>query len=376
MISSSIEEYLEELTKYSFDIHLIRPASEIKDYSLFIKVTHGCPWNKCGYCDCHIGEKFIVRSVGEVKRDIDTVKAIYDTIIRMAKELGGLDTVSMLISSSVLYGKSIKELSGSELKNYMSLVTTFNWIRTGCRSVFLQDGDNFTMPTPDLVEILEYTRKTFPTVKRISSYVRFKTLLYKPLDELKEIRLAGLLRLHPGLESGDDEVLRYINKGITSREAIEAGKKAKEAGFELAVYVMPGVGGRALWKQHAMNTARVLNEINPDFIMMRPYVPRKNTPMYEDYIEGKFQLTSPHERLRELKILIESLNITGKVCFDQPTLCAWYRDILHRIPLFNPNKEYKFPEEKEKILKLIDLGLSLDESMHIHPKDIVELDYL
>jgi radical SAM superfamily enzyme YgiQ (UPF0313 family) len=192
------------------------------------------------------------------------------------------------------------------------------------------------------------------------------------LEELVEIRKAGLSRLHIGLESGDDEVLEYIDKGVTSEECILAGKKATRAGFELSEYVMPGIGGRARSEQHAKNTARVLNEINPDFVMMRPFVPRRGTPLFEEYEKGIFQLTSPHERLREVKILVEDLKVTSRVCFDQPVMNSWYRDPSHRYLLFKPDSNgYKFPEEKDEVLKTVEIGLALDESMHIHAKDLI-----
>jgi radical SAM superfamily enzyme YgiQ (UPF0313 family) len=176
-----------------------------------------------------------------------------------------------------------------------------------------------------------------------------------------------------GLESGDDDVLRYVEKGVTAEQQIAGGKKAKEAGFELSEYVMPDLGGRSMSDQHARNTARVLNEINPDFIRMRPFVVGSNQPLYEDYQSGALELSSPHERLRELRTLIQNLDVTGRVCFDH-FLNAWYQDGTRRRTLFTQDYSgYKFPEQKEEVLELIEEGLRLDESLHLHVKDMIEL---
>ena len=166
-------------------------------------------------------------------------------------------------------------------------------------------------------------------------------------------------------------LLKYVDKGVTSAEQIEAGKKAKEAGFELSEYVMPDLGGRARSEQHALNTARVLNEIDPDFIRLRPFVPGPGTPLYDEYTKGNFQLSSPHERLREIRLLVENLNVHSRLCFDH-FLNSWYRDPSRRYTLFKQDYEgYKLPEEKEKVLELIEEGLKIDESVHIHVKDII-----
>ena len=129
------------------------------------------------------------------------------------------------------------------------------------------------MRTPDLIEVIKFLKETFLNIDRITSYARTKTICHKTMEELKDIRAAGLNRLHVGLESGDDELLKHIETGVTSEEQIIAGRKAKEAGFEFSAYVMPGLGGPTMSEQHAKNTARVLNDINPDYIRLRPFVP-------------------------------------------------------------------------------------------------------
>jgi radical SAM superfamily enzyme YgiQ (UPF0313 family) len=180
--------------------------------------------------------------------------------------------------------------------------------------------------------------------------------------------------LHVGLESGDDELLKHIDKGVTSEEQIIAGRKAKEAGFEFSAYVMPGLGGTTMSEQHAKNTARVLNEINPDYIRLRPFVPRPNTPLFDEYQRGELQISSPHERLRELKIMIGALTVTSRVCFDH-MMNGWRTESGEL--LFKQDYEgYKFPEEKQRVLELIEEGLRVSESIHIDAKDMAKLGYL
>ncbi|MCP8307825.1 MAG: radical SAM protein [archaeon] len=365
---------LERLKEYSFELaeSWIRPTSEILSHSLLLRLMRNCPWNLCKFCECYKGKKFEYRSVKEIKEDIDAVKAISDEINVLAKKLGGMDWVAKVINSYFLYDKNSNELEQNELQNLYNVAIVFNWLCFGASTVFFQDSDSLIMHTSDLVEVIKYLKQKFPSIERITSYARAKTIVEKNLEELIEICKAGLSRLHIGLESGDDEVLRYINKGVNSEECILAGKKAMKAGFELSEYVMPGMGGRDKSEKHAKNTARVLNEINPDFIMMRPFVPRKGTPLFEEYEKGNFQLTSPHERLREIKIFIEDLKVKSRVCFDQPVMNSWHRDSSRRYPLFRPDSNgYKFPEEKDEVLKTIELGLAIDESVHIHAKDLI-----
>jgi len=219
-------------------------------------------------------------------------------------------------------------------------------------------------------------KEIFPTIERITSYARAKTLAKKPLGELKELSSSGLSRLHVGLETGDDELLSYVDKGVTAAEHIDAGTKAKEAGFELSEYVMIDLGGRTRSGQHARNTARVLNEIDPDFIRLRPLTIGPGLPLYEDYANGIFHLSSPHERLQEVKTLVENLSVTGSLCFDH-FLNSWYRDSDRHYPLFKQDYNgYKFPEEKDKVLHIIEEGLRIDESTHINVKDLIGMTRL
>lgn len=357
---------IERLSKLSFEIGPIRPPSEGGSHSLLLRATRNCPWSRCKFCYAimYNREKFQLRSVEEIKKDIDTVKEMAEIIKAASWKLGCGGKINEYVGTALIQ-------SEPSLNYNQCFIHVFNWLHLGGKTVFLQDANSLIMPTNDLLEVLKYLKQNFPTIDRITSYARAKTLARKSLEELKEIRQAGLSRLHVGMETGDDELLKYVDKGVTAAEQIEAGKKAKEAGFELSEYVMPDLGGRERSEQHAINTARVLNEINPDFIRMRPFVTGPGTPLYEEYLKGAFKLSSPHERLREIKTFVENLNVTSRLCFDH-FLNSWYRDKSHRYTLFKQDYEgYKLPEEKNKVLALIDEGLKIDESVHIHVKDII-----
>ncbi|MCS7115515.1 MAG: radical SAM protein [Nitrososphaerota archaeon] len=366
---------IESLKEFFFEIGPIRPPSEGGSSSLLIRVTRNCPWNQCKFCygTPYNRGKFQLRSLEEIKRDIDAAKRIKELLEAIAEKLGGMEWAAKIIDPYFLYGKDLIELDERESKNFQSIVNVFNWIRSGGKSAFLQDANSLILPTNKLVEVLTHLRQSFQSLERITSYARAKTLAQKNLEELKELRKAGLSRLHVGLETGDDGLLEYVNKGVTSEEHVFAGRKAKEAGFELSLYWMPGLGGKTMSKQHAVNTARVLNEINPDFVRSRRFIPRKGTPLYEEWKSGAFQLLSPHEELREIRMMVERLEITGRVCFDHYINPA-YRSDSSYIWLFKQHYEgYKFPDEKFKVLEIIEYGLKIDESLYIRAEDLVEM---
>jgi radical SAM superfamily enzyme YgiQ (UPF0313 family) len=359
---------MRRIDEYSFEVGPIRPPSEGGSHSLLLRPTRNCSWGRCRFCYGRIYErqKFQIRSLESIKNDIDAAKAMADEIRAMSWQMGHGGTVDPFVGSAIVRRHP-------RLNSNHCFVLVFNWLAAGARTAFLQDANSLIMRTRDLLEVLTYLKQVFPTLERVTSYARAKTLARKSLDELKELRAAGLSRLHVGLESGDDDVLRYVDKGVTPREQISGGKKAKEAGLELSEYVMPDLGGRSMSDQHARNTARVLNEIDPDFIRMRPFAVGATVPLYDDYRNGTLELSSPHERLRELRTLISDLSVTSRVCFDH-FLNAWYTDAARRRTLFKQDYDgYKFPEAKEEVLELIEEGLRLDERRHIHVKEMVEL---
>lgn len=327
--------------KYNFETGVYRPPSEGGSSSLLVRFTRNCPWNRCGFCSMYKTEKFELRSVAEIKQDIDAIAAL------------GND----LAPDGTITREAVVALMGRhpELEYHQGLTMVYHWLLAGAKTAFVQDANSLIMPTDNLVEVLRYLRTTFPSIVRVTSYARSRTLAQKKLEELTAIRQAGLDRLHVGLETGDDELLKEIKKGVTAEDHIKGGRKAMEAGFQLSEYWMPGLGGRAQWENHALHTARVLSAINPHYIRSRPFYPAPGTPLYQAAEEGSFQALTVQEQMGELKILIKELNVTSRVCFDHAG--NYWTDRRGHLLFTHSYEGYQFPEEKQKVLDRIEEGL-------------------
>jgi len=329
-----------EVTDLLFEQGPIRPPSEAQ--SLLLRLTRNCPWNRCEFCHTYKGQKFSLRTVEEVKKDIDTVSEI-------ALELKAL---SWRVGEG---GEITANLVRFVLQNPREYPDTFRsivlWLYVGGKNVFLQDANSLVLKTDHVVEVLTYLRKKFPFVERITTYARSKTLSKKSVDELRSLHRAGLSRIHIGLETGYDPLLEVIQKGVTAEEHVIAGRKVKDSGISLSEYVVLGLGGKKMWREHAIETARVLSQINPDFIRVRTLKVLKTMPLYEKIARGEFVLMSDEEVVLEEKLLIEHLNgINSRFVSDH------ILNLLEEV-------EGKLPEGKEKMLAVIDqyLALSAEE---------------
>ncbi len=278
------------LRRKHYDFPPFRPPSEAN--SLLLRVTRGCPWNRCTFCSMYKDTQFEIRDLEEVQNDIE-----------LAKEL---------------YGDRV-------------------------RTVFIGDSNSLVVKTEKLVQILNFLYAAFPHIERVTSYARAKTVAKKTLEDLKRIYQAGLNRLHVGLETGDKELLEEIKKGATPEEMIEAGRKAKAAGFEYSLYVLLGIGGEDKWEQHAKGTAEVLSQIDPHFIRVRTFIPQPNSHLYDLTEKGLFHFSSPETILKETRLLLEKLHVTSQFLSDH---------ISNLLPLHG-----KLPVEKEGMIQIIDDAL-------------------
>jgi radical SAM superfamily enzyme YgiQ (UPF0313 family) len=316
----------------------IRPPSEA--HSLLLRITRNCSWNRCEFCHIYKGQRFSPRTVAEVKKDIDAIRAIVSQVQTASWNMGYGGEINGAVAKSVL-GNPQEFPEG-----YRSVIF---WLYSGGKNVFLQDANNLILRTKDLVEILKYLKSSLPSVERITTYSRARTVSRKSVDELRELHDAGLSRVHIGLESGFDPILEYVQKGVTSRELIDAGRKVKQSGISLSEYIMPGLGGKSMWREHAIETAKVLNQINPDFIRVRTLKVLKIMPLYRKVESGEMHLLSDDEMIIEERLLIENLNgITGRFVSD------------HILNLLE-ELEGGFPEAKEKMLAAIDRYLDLPQ---------------
>lgn len=235
----------------------IRPPSEAS--SLLVRVTRNCPWNQCLICPAYKGTKFSRRTIEEVKKDIDSMAETHSS--------------------------------------YTDMIT----------SAFLQDADTLIIPTEELVEIIGYLKTKFPKINRITSYARSKSMKKKSVDQYKALKEAGLSRIHTGMESGSARVLKMIKKGSRPEDIIAGGMRVMESGISLSEYIMPGVGGKELSREHAIETAKILNMIRPDFIRVRTFAMHPMSPMQKLVEDGTFVLMTDEEVVEEIRLLVENL---------------------------------------------------------------------
>ena len=329
----------ETLGKGWFEIGPIRPPSEGKDCSLLIRVIRNCPWNRCEFCRTYKSERFSYRNAEEIIGDINVVKSIAEEIKKASWAIGfggkiDENVITVLINSNPEIYHNYSDNLEIRQQKLNSLISVANWLSSGGRTIFLQDADAPQMRTPGLLEVLSCLKSNFPEVERITSYARSKTMARKTAEEIQQLRQAGLTRLHIGLESGSDEVLKEMKKGVSGEEHITAGKKVKAAGISLSEYYMPGLGGRKYSEKHALESAYVLNEINPDFIRIRSLVPRQGSPLHERVQTGEFEVLSEDEIISEIGLFVENLKCSSYLASDQMCNLLW--EVEGQLPIDKP----------------------------------------
>lgn len=322
-------------TVTAFEQGPIRPPSEAG--SLLLRFTRNCPWNKCTFCPIYKGQNFSRRSLQEIKRDIDAVRAIVEESQNLSQSMGHGGQMSQAVLATIMTNPAYHACF-----RHVAL-----WLYYGNGTVFIQDANSLVLPTATLVEAMRYLQEQVPGITRITSYARSSTVARKSLEEMKEIRDAGLNRIHIGLESGSDRVLEFIQKGVTARKHIDAGRKIIEAGMTLSEYVMPGLGGQAQSWEHAVETARVLNAIDPHFIRLRSLRVPPHAPLHKDKAEGRFILLLDDEMVQEIRLFIESLEgIHSTLTSDH------IMNLLEEV-------EGVFPHGKARMLEVIDRYLAM-----------------
>ncbi len=314
---------------FSFEQGPIRPPNEAR--SLLLRITRNCPWNQCLFCPVYKKRKFSLRTVEEIKQDIQIARDIADDIKALSWKLGYSGDVNDQVINNIL---SHPDYSDS----YRSIAA---WMYYKTNACFLQDADNLIMRTKDLVEVLKFLKEKFPEITRITTYTRSRTVVRKSVESLTQIRQAGLDRIHIGLETGYGPLLKLMKKGVSSAQHIEAGQKTIQAGMELSEYVMPGLGGREMWKEHAKETAKVLNQINPHFIRLRSLRVPPRVPLYKKLEDGSFTMQTDDMLAEEIRLFIDTLDgITSTVTSDH------IMNLLEEV-------SGKFPGDKEKMLDVI-----------------------
>ncbi|NLN87237.1 MAG: radical SAM protein [Syntrophomonadaceae bacterium] len=285
-----------------YEGNVFRPPSEARSYIL--QCTVGCSHNRCTFCSMYKDKKYRVRDLAEIMADI-----------RLAGEY---------------YGDLYK--------------------------VFLADGDALAMPTSDLLEILAALYQTFPSLKHVGIYASPDSILGKSPEDLIKLKEAGITMAYLGVETGDRKLLEDIRKGVTYEEMVEAGRKVREAGILLSVTIILGLAGRTPQAvDHARNTARILNEINPDYIGALTLMLEPKTEMYRRLQRGEFELPNPFEILDELRLIIQGLEVQGTEF--RSNHASNYLAIKGRLP-----------EDKQKILALINNIIDTNDRSYLRPE--------
>ena len=236
-----------------------RPPSEA--YSLIVQVTYGCSHNTCAFCSMYNEKRFALRPLDEVLEDFHIARQTYRHVDK----------------------------------------------------VFLADGDALVRKASELYTILDTIRELFPECQRVTSYASPASIRIRTDEELQTLRAKGLTMVYMGLESGCDEVLKLMRKGHMSDEIVAMGQKVRRNGIALSVTAITGLGGPELLEQHAIETAKAFNAMNPEYIGMLTLMVEPGTPLYDWVRDGKFQLLTQPQVLRETRLLVENLDSPGSV---------------------------------------------------------------
>lgn len=231
-----------------------RPPSEA--YSYILQATIGCSQNHCTFCNMYKGKRFKIRKIEDVLEDLKMARKSYSKISR----------------------------------------------------IFIADGDALICKTDYLKSILTYIRENIPECSRVTCYGSPKSILLKSPSDLKELYDMGLVMIYLGLESGSDKILELVKKGVTSAQMIEAASKLKEAGMQLSVTAISGLGGKARWKEHAIDTARVLSQMNPEYIGLLTLMVEDDTELAEEVRAGNFESLSSFEVMEETLLMLQEIN--------------------------------------------------------------------
>ncbi len=277
-----------------------RPPSEA--YSLIIQATIGCNHNKCAFCGTYRDRQFRIRKLSEIVDDL-----------KEASRMGPVERV------------------------------------------FLADGDALCIPQRRLIEILDAVNREFPSVRRIGIYGNAKNILKKSLDDLKELHARKLGIIYMGVETGDDFLLAKIEKGANYAQLVEAGRRVKDAGILLSVTVLLGIGGVQYSEQHALGTARILTDLDPDYVGALSVMLVPGTPLHEEHAAGKMKLPDVFGLIRELRTIIDTSSFTH--CVFRSNHASNYLPV-----------KAALPKDKERTLAMIDDILGSKDVTRLRPE--------
>lgn len=280
---------------------IIRPPSEAR--SLLLQATVGCSHNRCTFCSAYKQKRFRIRSQDEIEEDLREA----GTRLRSAKR------------------------------------------------VFLCDGDALIIPQKRLLGILKSIGENIGGVERVGTYANAKSILRKNREELAALREEGLKIVYLGVETGSEEVLRRVRKGVTYDQMVEAGRRVKEAGITLSVTALLGIGGVELSAKHARETARILTDIDPEYAGILTVMLIAGTPLYEAWRSGTFVLPDVFALLGELRTIVEASNFTD--CFFTSNHASNYLPVRARLPA-----------DRESLLQVLDAVIAKRRPDYLRPE--------
>ena len=279
-----------EMIMVRYEGVVYRPPSEA--YSLIVQVTIGCSHNECTFCGMYKDKKFRIRDLKDIMEDLEEAKLNYGMV----------------------------------------------------KKVFLADGDALVLETNKLKLILARIRELFPECERVGIYATSNDILKKSLDELRQLKDFGIGIVYLGVESGSDEILKSINKGVTAKEMIMAGCKVRESGIKLSITLISGIGGTEKISEHAIESAKLVSAINPDYVGFLTLMFESGTPMYEDVQNGIFNILTPEEIMYETREFLQNVQVAN--CVFRSNHASNYMALAGTLP-----------QDKNKLLQSIDLAL-------------------
>ncbi len=269
---------------------IYRPPSEA--YSLLVQVTIGCTHNKCTFCSMFKEKRFRVRKVEEVFEDLDMARRRYARVER----------------------------------------------------IFLCDGDALCLSTEKLVRILDYINKLFPECRQINVYGRANDVLHKTPEELALLFEKGVKIIYIGAESGSDKVLLDVKKGVTAEQLIKAVRMIEASGIKASVTFISGLAGRNGWQEHAIETGKMISEMNPSYVGLLTLMIEPGAPLYDDIAAGRFELLRPEEVIAETKLLIENIDMEGPCVFRSNHASNYI------------NLRGDLPQDKDRLLRELEIA--------------------
>lgn len=273
-----------------YEGYCIRPPSEAEN--ILLQVTVGCSHNKCTFCGSYKDKRFRIKDWARIEADI--------------------------------------QYAALHMREYKRL--------------FLMDGDCLILPQQKLLRLLDLINTHLPWLERIGTYANAKSIRKKSLQELQELRAQKLSIVYLGLESGSDQVLQQVRKGSSAQEMVQMGRRIKEAGIALSVTVLLGLAGRQGSQEHARSTGEVLSRMDPDYVGALTVMLIPGTELYNDYLEGRFELPGQVEVLKELRTMLQNTQLSQGLFISNHAS--------NYLPI-----KVKFPEGKEQGLQMIDQAL-------------------